>query len=123
MQRQGSPPLNTHGELAVGNTNKVNELNRNFLSVFTTDDGTLPELNKRTNVRLSNIKLYLELVHKFMFKLPHKFSRSPDGIPSAVLKCLSYELCTPMYIIFKMSLDSSVFRPVSILPAMCRLFE
>ena len=69
---------------------------------------------------------------------PHKFSRSPDGIPSVVLKCLSYELCTPVYIIFKMSLWKSAditpvykkdasqacnYRLNSILPAMCRLFE
>ena len=38
--------------------------------------------------------------------LPNKFSRSPDGIHSAVLKVLSYELCTPLYILFKMSIDS-----------------
>ena len=66
---------------------------------------------------------------------------------SAVLKVLSYELCTPMYILFKMSIDNgtcpllwkkanitpiykkwdasqvSNYRPISILPAMCRLFE
>ena len=36
----------------------------------------------------------------------NKYSSSPDGIPSAVLKVLSYELCTPLYIIFKISIDS-----------------
>ena len=104
-------------------------------------------LNKHTNVQLSNIKLYQELVRKFMCKLPHKFSRSPDDKPSAVLKCLSYELCTPLYIIFKISLDSGIcpsfwksaditivykkgdalqvysYSPITILPAMCCLFE
>ena len=113
-----------------------------------------PELVQLSNIKLypelvqlSNIKLYPELVRKFMCKLPHKFSLSPDDKPSAVLKCLSYELCTPLYIIFKMSLDSGIcpslwksaditrvykkgyasqecnYRPNSILPAVCRLFE
>ena len=30
-----------------------------------------------------------------------------DGIPTAVLKILSYELCIPLHIIFKTSLDST----------------
>ena len=115
--------------------------------MVTKDDGTLSELNKRTNVQLSNITLYPEIVGKSMCKLPHKLSRSPDDKPSALLKCLSYKLCTPLYIIFIMSLDSSIchslwksaditpvckkedashacnYRPISIIPAMCRLFE
>ena len=104
------------------------------------DDGNLPDFTQRSRVNLSDINLSAE-------RVPNKFSRSPDGIPSAVLKVLSYELCTPLYILFKMSIDSgtwplqwknaditpiykkgdasqvSNYRPICILPAMCRLFE
>ena len=104
-------------------------------------------MDMRTTAELSSITIYPELVRKFMCKLPNKYTRSPDGISSAVLRSLSYEFCTPLYIIFKTSMDSgecsslwkyadstpvykkgdaslaSKYRPISILPAMCRLFE
>ena len=106
------------------------DLGRHLNAIYTTDN-------------LSHINLSTERVRKFMCMLPNKYSRSPDGIPSAVLKVLSYELCTPLYILFKMSIDSGTCpllwknaditpiykkemvsndRPISILPAMCRLF-
>ena len=70
------------------------------------DDGNLPDFSQRSRDHLSDINLSTERVRKFMCMLPNKYSRSPDGIPSAVLKVLSYELCTPLYILFKMSIDS-----------------
>ena len=82
-------------------------MNSQFSSVFTTDDGTVPILTQRTDAQLSTFDISPERVRKFMCKLPAKFSRSPDGIPAAVLKILSYELCIPLHIIFKMSLDST----------------
>ena len=115
--------------------------------MFIIDDGNLPDLNQRSRVNLSNMNLSIERVRKFMCMLPNKFSHSPDGIPSALLRILSYELCTPLNIIFEMSINSgtcpslwknaditplykkgdasqaSNYRPISILPAMCRLFE
>ena len=118
-----------------------------FSSVLTDDDGNLPYMDMRTLSELSNINIYPELVRKFLCKLPNKVSRSPDGSPAAVLTMLSYELCTPLCIIFKKSLDSgthpslwklgditpvfkkgvasvaSNYRPMTILSAMCRLFE
>ena len=63
-------------------------------------------LNQRSRVNLSNMNLSIERVRKFMCMLPNKFSHSPDGIPSAVLRILSYELCTPLNIIFEMSINS-----------------
>ena len=146
--REGVAPLmDAHGDLAVTAAQKAEALNGQFSSVFTMDDGNLPDFTQRSRVNLSDINLSAERVRKFMCMLPNKFSRSPDGIPSAVLKVLSYELCTPLYILFKMSIDSgtcplqwknaditpiykkgdasqvSNYRPISILPAICRLFE
>ena len=146
--REGVAPLmDAHGDLAVTAAQKAEALNGQFSSVFTMDDGNLPDFAQRSRVNLSDINLSAERVRKFVCMLPNKFSRSPDGIPSAVLKVLSYELCTPLYILFKMSIDSgtcplqwknaditpiykkgdasqvSNYRPISILPAMCRLFE
>ena len=142
-----SPLFNTDGELSVTEPEKASILNQQFSSVFIDDDRNLPAMDMRTTAELSSITIYPELVRKFMCKLPNKFTRSPDGIPSAVLRSLSYELCTPLYIIFKTSIDSgecpslwkyaditpvykkgdaslaSNYRPISILPAMCRLFE
>ena len=115
--------------------------------MFTTDDETVPILTQCTDAQLFSVDINPERVRKFMCKLPAKFSRSPDGIPTAVLKILSYELCIPLNIIFKTSLDSTTcptlwkyaditpifkkgepsqahdYRPISIIPAMCKLFE
>ena len=135
--REGVVPLvDVHGDLAVTASQKAEALNSQFSSVFTMDDGNLPDFSQRSRDHLSDINLSTERVRKFMCMLPNKYSRSPDGIPSAVL-----------YILFKMSIDSgtcpllwkkaditpiykkgdasqvSNYRPIRILPAMCRLFE
>ena len=99
--REGvAPLLDAHGDLAVTAAQKAEALNGQFSSVFTMDDGNLPDFTQRSRVNLSDIILSAERVRKFMCMLPNKFSRSPDGIPSAVLEVLSYELCTPLYLFF-----------------------
>ena len=141
--REGVAPLvDVHGDLAVTAAQKAEALNSQFSSMFTMDDGNLPDFRQRSRDNLSDINLSTERVRKFMCMLPNKYSRSPDGIPSAVLKVLSYELCTPLYILFKMSIDSGTcpllwknadITPIykkgdasqgsNYRPAMCRLFE
>ena len=82
-----------------------------------------------------------------MCTLPNTFSRIPDGIQSAVSRSLSFELCKPLYYLFRQSLDTgkcpslwksaditpvykkgdatlvSNYRPISTTPAICRLLE
>ena len=97
-----APLLNVHGELAVTDHDKADIyiLNAQFRSVFAVDDGILPQVETRTQSRLSDIHLSPELIRKCMCKLPNKFSHSPDGIPSAVLRSLSFELSKPLYYLF-----------------------
>ena len=57
-------------------------VNSQFSSVFTMDDGNLPDFSPRSRDNLSDINLSTERVRKFMCMLPNKYSRSPDGIPS-----------------------------------------
>ena len=142
-----APLLDANSELAVTDHDKADILNAQFTSIFTVDDGILPQVETRTQSQLSDINLSPEVIRKFMCTLPNKFSRSPDGIPSAVLRSLSFELCTPLYYLFRQSLDTgtcpslwksaditpvykkgdaslaSNYRPISITPAICRLFE
>ena len=92
-----APLLNEQGEPAVSDREKTHILITQFTSVFTIDNGNLPDIEPHTPIEISDINFTPELVRKFMCKLPNKFSRSPDGIPSAVLKMLSYELCQPLY--------------------------
>ena len=84
-----SPLLNTDRELPVTQHEKDSILNQQFSSVFIDYDRNLPAMNMRTSAELSSITIYPEMVREFMYKLPHKFTRSPDGIPSAVLRSLS----------------------------------
>ena len=95
------------------------------LHIFTVDDGILHQVETRTQSQLSDINLSPEVIRKFMCKLPNK--------------------CTPLYYLFRQSLNTcpslwkspditpvykkgdaslaSNARPISITPAICRLFE
>ena len=115
-----APLLNVNGELAVTDHDKADMLNAQFTSVFSVDDGILPQVETHIQSRLSDINLSPELIRKCMCKLPNKFSRSPDGIPSAVLRSLSFELCKPLYYLFRQSLDTgtcpSLWKSADITP-------
>ena len=104
--------MDVHGDFAVTAAHKAEALNSQFSSMFTMDDGNLPDFSQCSRDNLSDINLNTERVRKFMCMLPNKYSRSPEGIPSAVLKVLSYELCTPLYILFKMSIDTMIVEHV-----------
>ena len=120
MQTWHNAVIRLNSELAVTDHDKADILNAQFTSIFTVDDGILPQVETRTQSQLSDINLSPEVIRKLLCKLPNKFSRSPDGIPSPVLRSLSFELCTPLYYLFRQSLDTgtcpSLWKSADITP-------
>ena len=73
MCREGVAPLvDVHSDLAVTAAHKAEALNSQFSSVFTMDDGNLPDFSQRSRDNLPDINLSTEGVRKFMCMLPNK---------------------------------------------------
>ncbi len=147
--RSGVAPLKgAHGPVAVTDADKATALQAQFSSVFTRDNGILPQFAdqmSRTNIEYFHISF--EDVRKVLCKTPLNYGCTPDGIPCAVLRLLSFELAEPLRIIFTASLQTGVlpecwktavvtpifkkgdpsepanYRPVSITAATARKYE
>ena len=61
--------MDAHGDLAVTAAQKAEALNSEFPSVFTMDDGHLPDFSQRSRDNLSDINLSTNRVRKFMCML------------------------------------------------------
>ena len=86
------PPLiDSYDNLAVSNHVKCTVLNDYFASVFTADDGLLPEFVPRLseNKSLNCVLFPFDKVLKTLKSLPSKCSKTPDGFPAFFLKSLA----------------------------------
>ncbi len=117
--RQGLAHLvRVDGTLTCDDKEKSEILNTFFGSVFTRDNGRVPEFRKKVenDVSLSEIVFTPAKVQKVLKKLPNKLSRSPDGIPSLFLKNIYKNaasvddiwscVCVPLSKIFNVSFSS-----------------
>ena len=90
------PPLiDSNDNLAVSNHDKCTVLNDYFASVFTADDGLLPEFVPRLseNKSLNYLLFPFDKVLKTLKSLPSKCS---DGFPAFFLKVFSPGYCFPI---------------------------
>ena len=91
-----------------------------FKSVYTNDNGILPNFINQTNVCLSNITFDVFDIDKRLASLPLKYSCGPDGIPTAFLKSLHNVLAFPLCLLFQQSLNSgelpSIWKCANIIP-------
>ena len=105
--KQTLPPLydDTNDTLCLSDDDKARLLNANFQKVFVEDDGKLPA-NSQTNPNLwmDNISISRQDIKKALKKMTAKISRTPENVPSYVLKKIGHCIIRPLEIIFNNSL-------------------
>lgn len=141
------------GKIVTDKLKQANLLNDYFCSVFTHDNGILPDFEKRVpdNSALGDIEFSVGKVGRALRKLPNKCSRSPDNVPALFLKlialknedCISRPLCTLFNVsmyngavpsIWNTAVVSAVhkkgdvsscanYRPVSLTCILCKVME
>jgi hypothetical protein len=77
-----------------------------FSAVFTDDDGSIPQFEKRTDANLTRFNVVPSDVLPLLLALPDKMTRTPDNLPPCVIRRLADLLCYPITLIFQRSVDS-----------------
>ena len=138
---------NSEGIVASDPVEKAEVLAKQFASVFTRDDGTLPTCEDMGVINLRECEFDPFIVYRYLSSLPSKSSITPDSVPQFFLKKCAVSLALPLSLIFKASFHSSYvpkiwrqaivrplfkkgnrsiasnYRPVSLTSAVCRVME
>ena len=75
-----------------------------FASVYTIDNGTNPNFEKRTNSELGSVLFSGQSVHHVLKKLKRCHSSGPYGFPNALLKNMAKVLSAPLALLFERSM-------------------
>ena len=119
-----------------------------FQSVFSIDDGILPNVDEKIKSCLSDITFNENDIHTCLRTLPLKHSCGPDEIPTAFLKTLYNVLAFPLCFIFQHSFNSGIlpnilkcanivpvykrignkfkvdnYKPISLTSTLCKVME
>ncbi len=138
-----------HGK-AITDQEKADELGRFFQTVFTNEDLTqVPHVDEKdVNTPLEDVSFTKEEITELLKEMNVNKSVGPDLIHPRVLMESAEQLTTPLYIIFRKSLDigelpadwkeanitaifknkgsrhnSTNYRPVSLTSVVCKIFE
>jgi len=104
--RSGIPTLKDHdNNLIADDKDKAKLLNDHYSSVFTRDNGVLPDFSNQvpTGVRLEDIVFSQSTIYKHLNKLKTNSSSGPDELPAFALKNLAYSLSSPLAILYSLS--------------------
>ena len=141
-------PKDSSSNLIDNSKEKANILNQYFASVFTNEpDGEFVRLEEKQIVQQSPLDFSIDEVRKLLQNLKTGKSPGPDGLHPRFVNELADDLCLPLYLIFKSSINgakipkqwkfarvSAIFkkgnrelacnyRPVSITSIICRILE
>ena len=123
---QCTPPLiDSNDNLAVSNHDKCTVLNDYFASVFTADDGLLPEFvpSLSENKSLNCVLFPFHKVLKTLKSLPSKCSKTPDGFLAFFLKSLAPAIAFPLSLLFEMSMSTGHIPLVWKTAFVCPVFK
>ena len=95
------PAIKKDGNLILDKQEKTKLLNEYFSTVYTRDDGSLPNLSNTINTSMGEIMFTEENVLKALKSVPSSVSVGPDQIPNLFLKKCCHELAKPLCIIFR----------------------
>ena len=86
----------------------VRTFNKYFGSVFTVDNGTLPNINNRTDnsYAIDTVDFNVETVRKALNKVKPSTSCGPDGTLNILINKLANFICVPLSYIFDSSFKS-----------------
>ena len=142
-------PKDSSSNLIDNSKEKANILNQYFASVFTNEpDGEFVRLEEKQIVQQSPLDFSIDEVRKLLQNLKTGKSPGPDGLHPRFVNELADDLCLPLHLIFKSSVNSAkilkqwkfarvsaifkkgnrklacnYYRPVSITSIICRILE
>ena len=148
FQKKKEKKKDSSSNLIDNSKEKANILNQYFASVFTNEpDGEFVRLEEKQIVQQSPLDFSIDEVRKLLQNLKTGKSPGPDGLHPRFVNELADDLCLPLYLIFKSSINgakipkqwkfarvSAIFkkgnrklacnyRPVSITSIICRILE
>lgn len=111
--RQHIPPLqNSDGNIITADGGKAELLNKQFDSVFTVDNNSIPMTLQKTVNSLSSINFDEEAIRQCILKLRPDSSCGPDQISPIFLQHVADIVCYPLCKLFKKSLHEGVLPEV-----------
>ena len=98
-------PLKDNGKVYIEGEDKARILNSHFASVFSTDKGEIPLIQKQyANSSISNIDISTEGIIKLLNQLNPKKAGRPDNISARLFKETSSEIAPALALISQASL-------------------
>lgn len=141
------PIQDSTGYFTTDPKRKAEILQRAFQNNYTTDNGNLPSMEKRTSSELCRAYFTPSLVRRVIKKLNIKTKGGPDEIPPIFFKNCCDELSYPLALFFTFSFENSIlpevwlksfitpifkkgnssdpnnYRPISLTCTMCKIME
>ena len=102
----GIPTLRDGAKLEADNASKAEILNRQFKSVFTSEDPNLPHESGSNIPPMPDITICPEGVEKLLKNLDPNKATGPDNIGPRILQIAAEELAPALSLIFQRSLDT-----------------